>query len=302
MSDDDRPGGVTQTETRGGLSGLFRDWIKGLGIGPDPSTELSEDIAEVIEERREAQQPINAQERRMLLNILRFGELRLNDVMVPRADVIAVELDSPLVDVVRIFREAEHSRLPVYRETLDDVVGMVHVKDVFRHWGADEKSFRLESVVRKVLFVPPSMPLLDLLLQMQQTRIHMAMVVDEYGGIDGLATIEDLVEQIVGEIEDEHDVDENVGLVERPDGSFEAHGRTPVEELAARLGHDLTDRDDEEQFETLGGLVQALSGRVPQRGELIRHPAGLEFEIVDADPRRIKRLRIRRFMPPSVEP
>lgn len=299
-NDEDRSREHSEAEPRGGVVGMLRDWLRSLGVGTDPATELTEDIAEVIEERREAQLPINPQERRMLLNILRFGELRLDDVMVPRADIVALDAEASLTEVVKIFRDAEHSRLPVYRESLDDVIGMVHIKDVFKFWG-DETGFKLSSIVRKVLFVAPSMPVLDLLLQMQANHIHMAMVVDEYGGIDGLATIEDLVEQIVGDIEDEHDVDSTEDLIERADGEFDASGRTPVEQLEEKLEVNLIDRDSEEEIETLGGLVQALSGRVPQRGELVRHPGGLEFEVTDADPRRIKRLRIRRFFPPVAE-
>lgn len=283
---------TTATPAGGRLTSLIRDWLRSIGVGSDPGANLSEDLAEVIEERREAHLPINPQERRMLMNILRFGELKVDDVMVPRADIFAIEASMTLLEIVESCREAGHSRFPVYRGTLDDVVGMLHVKDLSKFWGS-EASFQLMPTVRKVLFVPPSMPLLDLLLQMQATRIHMALVVDEYGGIDGLVTIEDLVEQIVGDIEDEHDIEEQAQLIERSDGSLEAEARTPVELLEQRLGINLLDQDTEEEVETLAGLIYALIGRVPARGELIRHPAGIEFEVTDADPRRVKRLRIR---------
>jgi CBS domain containing-hemolysin-like protein len=198
--------------------------------------------------------------------------------------------------------------MPVYRETLDDPVGMVHIKDVVEYLtpsdeaagevASGSKPFALKNVRRDVLFVPPSMPALDLLLKMQTTRIHLALVIDEYGGTDGLVSIEDLVEEIVGDIEDEHDTDEGPVLVTRADGTIEADARAPIEELEALLGLKLVDEDSEDDVETLGGLIFAMVGRVPVRGELIRHPQGFEFEVRDADPRRIKKLRVR----PAVRP
>jgi hemolysin (HlyC) family protein len=235
-------------------------------------------------------------ERAMLSNLLRFGELRVDDVMVPRADVAAVERGTGFAELVKLFADVGHSRLPVFRETLDDVIGMVHVRDLLPLWGSED-GFALERVARRVLFVPPSMRVVDLLLQMRTTRIHMALVVDEYGGTDGLVTIEDLVEQIVGDIQDEHDTEEGPQIVEKPGGVIEADARTPVEELEKLLGLVLLDEDREEDIDTLSGLVSTLAGRVPSRGELIAHPAGIEFEVADADPRRVKRLRIRRTAP-----
>lgn len=280
------------TGTSRKISAIVGEWLRKLGSDTDPSEELGEDLAEAIEERREAHQPINAQERRMLMNLLRFGELKVADVMVPRADIVAIEASTPLPDLVARCREAGHSRLPIYRGTLDDTIGMLHIKDLFQYWGT-EGGFALAPILRKALFVPPSMPLLDLLLKMQATRIHMALVVDEYGGIDGLATIEDVVEQIVGNIEDEHDIDEKEPLTASPDGSFEAEGRAPVELLERRLGVNLLDVESEEAIDTVAGLIYSLAGRVPVRGELIRHPAGVEFEVIEADPRRLSRVKIR---------
>ena len=228
----------------------------------------------------------------MFVNLLNFGDLRVDDVMVPRADIIAVEQSTPVAEVVGIICEAGHSRLPVFRDSLDDIVGMVHVRDLLRFWGADRPG-ALTEVVRRQLFVPPSMRVRDLLLQMRATRIHMAMVVDEYGGTDGLVTIEDLVEEIVGDIHDEHDSEVLPQLVEKPGGVVEADARAPVEDLEKRMGFNLLPEEGDEDIETLGGLVFSLAGRVPTRGELIVHPAGLQFEVVDADPRRIKRLRIK---------
>jgi CBS domain containing-hemolysin-like protein len=182
--------------------------------------------------------------------------------------------------------------LPVFRETLDDVTGMIHIKDLLTRWGSEEP-LDMQGLVREVLFVPPSMPVLDLLQQMQASHIHMAVVVDEYGGTDGLATIEDLVEEIVGEIEDEHDQAEAPQIVEAADGTLEVDARTPIEELENRIALDLLPEQQDEDIDTVGGLVFSVLGRVPRRGELIGHPAGFEFEVIDADPRRIKRLKIR---------
>jgi len=188
--------------------------------------------------------------------------------------------------------EQGHSRVPVYRETLDDVIGFIHVKDVLAPV-ADRQQTKLAPILRKVLFVAPSLPTLDLLVQMRQARTHIAMVVDEFGGIDGLVTIEDLIEEIVGEIEDEHDVADRPSLTERADGTLIVDARTPIEVLEERQGTRLRPTADQEEVDTLGGLVSSLAGRVPKRGEIIAHPSGIEFEVLDADPRRIKRLRVR---------
>jgi CBS domain containing-hemolysin-like protein len=229
--------------------------------------------------------------------LLKFGELRVADVMVPRANIDAVEQSMSLAEVVSAMYKAGHSRLPVFRDTLDDIVGMVHVRDLLRYWDTEE-SFALDEIVRRILFVPPSMRVRELLMQMRATRIHMAIVVDEYGGTDGLVTIADLVEEIVGEIQDEHGMEDLPMLVDRPDGLIEADARVSVEDLEARVGTVLLPEEHEENIETLGGLVFSLVGRVPARGELIAHPAGLQFEVIDADPRRIKRLRIHHAPPP----
>jgi CBS domain containing-hemolysin-like protein len=275
----------------------------------------------------------SAEEREMLLRILRFGGLRVVDVMVPRADIIAVDENETLWELLRTFDTAGVSRLPLFRETLDDPRGMVHIKDVMR-WligealgrpaseghvqlaqgrgPADRARTGSELVAaapelgranlskpiasarlrRPMIFVPPSMPAANLLIRMQSTHIHMALVVDEYGGTDGLVTIEDLVEQIVGEIEDEHDEIEAAHIVHDPKLGLVTAARTPVRELEDHLGLKLLKPEEVEDIDTLGGLVFALLGRVPARGELIRHPAGLEFEVLDADPRRVKKLRI----------
>jgi CBS domain containing-hemolysin-like protein len=228
----------------------------------------------------------------LLRNILKLRDLTAYDVMVPRADIAAVPVDVELADLVQVMSTKGHSRLPVYRETLDDVVGMVHIKDVLTCM-VGERPFDLQSIVREVLFVAPSMRALDLLRQMRLSRIHMALVIDEFGGIDGLTTIEDVVEEIVGEIEDEHDVEQGPKMLARPDGSLIADARTTIEEFENRVGQVLTEEEREQDIDTLGGLVSALTGHVPTRGETISHPSGIVFEVVEADPRRVRRLRIR---------
>ena len=227
-----------------------------------------------------------------------FQTITVGDVMTPRADITAVELSTPMQAVVAAFADSEHSRLPVYKETLDDPVGVVHLKDVFRILAADGGAEItggevLTRIKRPTLYVPPSMRAADLLVRMQANRIHMAMVIDEFGGVDGVVTLEDVIEAVVGEIDDEHDEAAATQIVARTGGVFEADGRAPLEVLEAALGQTLSDPDLEEDIDTAAGLVTALAGRVPQRGEVIAHPGGLEFEITDADPRRVKRLRIR---------
>jgi magnesium and cobalt transporter len=221
-----------------------------------------------------------------------------DDVMVHRPDIVAIPLDAGFADTVALFRREGHSRLPVYRDELDDIVGMVHLKDVFTFTGPPE-SFKLEAILRKPLLVAPQVPVLDLLLQMRQQRMHLALVVDEYGGIDGLVTIEDLVEEIVGDIADEHDEPDLPLVTERGDGTLDIDARLPVEEFEARLGPVLGEDERDADIDTVGGLVFTLAGRVPARGEVIGHPAGLEFRILDADARRIRRVRVRRTHPPA---
>jgi CBS domain containing-hemolysin-like protein len=217
--------------------------------------------------------------------------------MVQRVDIVAVDVETPFDELVKIVVEQAHSRYPVYKETLDDVIGIVHIKDILPYV-ADRRPVKLQKLVRKVLFVAPSIPVLDLLLQMRLSRTHMAMVIDEFGGIDGLVSIEDLIEEIVGEIEDEHDDADAPKIIERADGTLIADARTKIEEFEQRAGRKVLPPEAEEEVDTLGGLVFTLAGRVPQRGEIITHPSGMAFEVLDADPRRVKRLRIRGLPPP----
>lgn len=230
----------------------------------------------------------------MRLRVAEFESARVESVMIPRADIIAVEIDTPLNGLIKIFAEATHSRLPVYRETLDDPIGFVHIKDVISEIARDgeTEAAPLERLHRKALVVPPSMKLSDLLLKMQSTRIHLALVVDEYGGTDGLVSLEDLVEEIVGDIEDEHDADTAM-MIRRGDGLWEADARTEIEDFQEEAGLDLSLPDYEDEIDTLGGVAFALAGKIPVRGEVLRHPAGADIEIMDADARRIRRLRLR---------
>jgi len=267
--------------------------------GDQGTAAMRESLEEVIEESERESPSLSAQERIMLANLLRFGELRVGDVMVQRTDIVAVEESASLMELVVRFREAQHSRLPIYRETLDDPIGVVHIKDLIAlmEVGADG-AFRLPDISiarlkREILVAPPSMPARDLLLKMQKTRIHLALVIDEYGGTDGLVSIEDLVEQIVGEIEDEHDVQEAPRWRTLPGGAYEADARLSLEEFKEQTGVVLEPPDPEADVDTLAGLAVAMAGHLPQRGEIVAGPDGYEFEILDADPRRVRRLRIK---------
>ncbi len=292
-----REGGATLKKAGDdSLFGAMRGWLKGRRRSKGAET-VRDALEELIEDRDSAEIPIDEHERQLLGNILHLRDVTAYDVMVPRADIVAVEAKTTLEGLISLFIGCGHSRLPVYRRSLDDVIGMVHIKDLLEVMGQG-KPFNLPRLARRVQFVAPSMRVTDLLLEMRLKRSHLALVVDEYGGIDGLVTIEDLVEQIVGEIEDEHDQDEEPELTIHADGAVEADGRTPIAEFEDHMGAVLTE-EEREEVETLGGLVSFVAGRVPSRGELITHSAGLEFEVMDADPRRVKRVRVRRVAAPE---
>lgn len=300
--------------------GLFDRLRAAFGLG---NASIRDDIQDALEDSS-AQADFSAQERLMMKNVLALHEVRVEDVMVPRADIFSVSLKMTLVEVLAMFRTAGHSRLPVYGATLDDPRGMIHVRDLVdyiaaaeepmpkgdiapvategpepapdkmvRSLGALDLTLPLSAakILRPVLFVPPSMPALDLLVKMQTTRTHMALVIDEYGGTEGLASIEDIVEMIVGDIEDEHDEADEPTVVKAEDGSFLVDARAPLDELSTTLDTDLETMSDAEDVETVGGLVTALAGHVPVRGEIVVE-GGLEFEVLDADPRRVKRLKV----------
>jgi CBS domain containing-hemolysin-like protein len=258
----------------------------------DTLEEIIGEIEESAPEKEGAGQ-IGSHERVLLGNIVKLRHLTAYDVMVPRADIVSIDITAGLDEAIEAMSTGGHARLPVYRDNLDDVLGIVHIKDVLRY-AKGREAFDINRILRTVLVVVPSMRALDLLLEMRQSRVHMALVVDEYGGVDGLITIEDLIEEIVGEIEDEHDVAEGPKLQPRPDGSIIADARAEIEEFEEMVGPVLSDEERAEDIDTLGGLVFYLADRIPARGELIVHPqSGISFEVMEADPRRIKRLRVR---------
>ncbi len=297
------PSGQRQSEPSL-LRALLSRWRLLTGRRNGDAHSLRETLEELIEEdvgedgRDRAQ--FSEEERAILLNAISFGELQVWDVMVPRSDIKAIEAEAKLTDIIAMMREVMHTRLPVYRDTLDDVVGMIHLKDLLPFWG-DGAALQISEILREVLFVPPSMRVIDLLMQMRDTGVHMAIVIDEYGGTDGMVTIEDLVEEIVGELQDEHDKLLPPMLTELADGNLEADGRVEVEELEKRLATELLEPDRREDVDTLGGLIFTMLDRVPARGEIVRHPKGIEFEVLDADPRRVKRVRIRPLPAPAAE-
>ena len=279
------------------------------------------DLKDILDVMSPGESGFSPEESRMLKNILGLRERRVGDVMVPRADIVAVQQDIKLGDLVRVFEGAAHSRLVVYNDTLDDPVGMVHIRDLIAFMtaraavdpeknakrkkplpaGLDLKAVNLgmplsaTRIVREILFVPPSMRVIDLLARMQATRIHLSLVVDEYGGTDGLASIEDIVEQIVGEIADEHDDDETPAVTQQPDGSFIADARANIEDVVGTVGNDFDVGDAAEEVDTIGGYLVTRAGRLPIRGEIVPGPGLFEFEVLDADPRRVKRIRITRL-------
>lgn len=289
MSEAEPPSTGGHPEHQGSI-GRLRQLLRIFRRAPETREAIDELIAAPSVEDEES--PITPQERVLIGNVLKVHDRTAADVMVPRVDIIAFDIERPFSELVKLLIEHGHSRVPVYRETLDDVIGFIHVKDVLSPV-ADRRPAKVAPMIRKMLVVAPSLPVFDLLVQMRQSRTHIAMVVDEFGGIDGLVTIEDVIEEIVGDIEDEHDVDETPVLIERPDGSVIADARLPIDTFEEQHGTLLRHNGDHEEVDTLGGLVFTLAGRVPRRGEVIPHPGGLEFEVLDADPRRVKRLRVR---------
>ena len=331
QADDTTLSGERPTMRESASGWLHQIWTR-LGLGEQPT--LREKLEVLLKEEAKIGGEFSPEESNMLAGLLRFGASRVDEVMVPRADIVAIEEMQSLGDLILLFEESGVSRIPIYNETLDDPRGMIHIKDLFRWVSAEvagrplqepqkvqgvlerpapehaetpvagegakpdlnridlSKPIAVLKLKKPVLYVPPSMPAMNLLVRMQATRIHMALVVDEYGGTDGLVTIEDLVEQIVGDIEDEHDEEEADLIADDPRLGLVASGRAPVEDLEERIGQKLLTADEEADIDTLGGLVFSIVGRVPARGELIRHASGVEFEVLDADPRRVKRLKI----------
>jgi CBS domain containing-hemolysin-like protein len=307
------------TRRSNGLAREHREsWLNRIlraAFGWSP-TSIRSDL-KVLLDGAAAETGFSPDESRMLKNILGLRERRLDDLMVPRADIVAVQQDIPLGELVKIFENASHSRLVVYNDTLDEPVGMVHIRDLIAFMtaratvqpeadaaqealraGLDFAALDLAmplsatKIIRTILFVPPSMPAMDLLAKMQATRIHLSLVIDEYGGTDGLVSIEDIVEEIVGDIEDEHDEATERAVIRQPDGSYIASGRASLEEAVAVIGPEFDVGDAAEEVDTVGGYIVTLIDRVPVRGELVPGPGPFEIEILDADPRRVKRVRI----------
>jgi CBS domain containing-hemolysin-like protein len=275
-----------------GGSRLWRG-MRSLIFGEDSEQTLRDEIEEAIddaEDQRPVAGDLTPTERQMLRNLLHFGEETAGDICVTRGEMICVPSTISFDDLVRAFAEAEHSRLPVYGESLDDIVGMIHIKDVFKASVETTQERSVLSLLREPLFIPESMGVLDLLARMRSQRIHLAIVVDEWGGTEGLVTIEDVVEEIVGEIEDEHDIEEAGMLTMLEDGVWEADARIELEELAKAVDARLTWEEDE--VDTLGGLMFLLAGHIPARGECVVHPSGWRLEAVDSDKRKILRVRL----------
>jgi CBS domain containing-hemolysin-like protein len=283
-------------------------WIDRLAsrVGFSGSPNARALIAEAL--RTDKGQSLSNEERAMLQKVLSFRDLRAEDVMVPRSDIVAVDKETTIAALLGVFAEANHSRLPVYHDTLDRPVGMVHVKDVMgwlvaqgRPEGADApalggidltRTLADIGIMRELIYVPPSMTAIDLLFGMKNRHIHLALIIDEHGGTDGLVSIEDLLEEVVGEIEDEHDSDDEPLLLKADGGALIADARVEIVDIERKLGIHFG-LDDDDEVDTLGGLVFTLLGRVPAIGEVLHHPAGVDFEVLDADRRRVKKLRIK---------
>jgi len=273
---------------------MFKNLLsKFLSSNISKNGSLKENLETVLDTAKKDDANISKQERLMLLNVLKMDQIRSTDVMIPRADIGAVEVNDSFEKVLEVFIKESHSRVPVYEKNLDNIIGMIHIKDLvkYQNEGNFEQGF-LKKIKREVIEIPPSMPVLDLLMKMQLTRLHMGIVIDEYGGTDGLVTIEDVIEEITGEIEDEHDEQNMPMLIKTSPNSFEASARVEIEEFEKLSKINFLKDYNNEDVDTLGGLVVAIAGRVPQRGEIIKHESGLTFEINDADPRRIKSIKI----------
>lgn len=304
MSNIDQP-----TETSSAEPQSFLDRLRALLGTFRPHGSLRTDLVEVLDaaETPEEEGEFTPSERKMLRNILHLREVGIGDIMVPRAEIVAVRKDAALGELLKLFVTVGHSRLVVYDDTLDDPVGMVHIRDLIAFLAGDlastsgkidlgkvnlDATLETAGLIRRILYVPPSMPAVDLLVSMQAARTHLALVIDEYGGTDGLVSIEDVVEEIVGEIEDEHDEAAETLLTRQPDGSYLADARTPLEAAVEVLGTAFASEEAMEEVDSVGGLVVRIASRVPKTGEVISLPGGFDVDVVEADPRRLKKLRI----------
>lgn len=284
----------TSTSNNSVIKKIQNNLTKLLNFRSAPSS-LEEDVAELIEEHDPEGMQVGSEERSILHNVLRLSDVSVSDVMVPRTDIVAVDHKVMLNELKEMIKEKEHTRIPVYKDSLDNIMGFIHLKDLMSYIGSGvQKEFSLNDILREILFVPPSMKVVDLLLKMKAKRVHMALVLDEYGGTDGLVTLEDLVEEIVGEINDEHDEDGHSEIKHIDALSFEVHARITIEELEKKLGVKLIDNGEEEDFDTLGGLITSMLGHVPAKGEIVKHKSGIEFEVTEADARKISKLLVRK--------
>ena len=289
--------GSDTEQERDSLLDTFRSWLRNALRHKDSS--LKEVLEEAIEEHEEqGEEKLAPEEKLMLHNVLGFGDIKVNEIMTPRADISAVPSDITWPELKQHIIEMAHTRIPVYEEKLDNVLGFIHVKDLLSLLSG-EVVFDIKSLMRPLLFVPPSMRIIDLLIRMRKAGSHMAMVVDEYGGTDGLVTMEDLFEEIVGDIHDEHDGDEELEfrITRVSDTMFDVSARIPIENLERQLGLNLVGEENEGEFDTLGGLIFCQLGHVPSKGEIVQHASGIHFEVLEADPRRIRKVRI--LMAPS---
>lgn len=284
------------SDDTGSLFGSIKRALRSIGLGGNGPT-MRDTLEGLIEEEHVDEVAIDGHERTLIRNVLGLRDISARDVMVPRADIVAVDAETPIQELASQMVEVAHSRLPVYRETLDDTIGIVHIKDVLARLNSSQPA-TVPDLLREALFVSPTIRALDLLQEMRLNRRHLALVVDEFGGIDGLITIEDLVEEIVGEIIDEHDVEEGPKIVRQSDGVAISDARATVEELEGLFGPVLNDAEREE-VDTVAGLIFSITGRIAKRGEIVRHESGLEFQVIDADPRRLKSVRVRRPIEPA---
>jgi len=292
-------GSILPRQSRNGSNGAEKadkkgvvHWFKKNLLGKSGDNSLKTELEEIIQEHEEAGD--TAPEDNMILrNVLKFSDVRVTEVMTPSSDIDAVPIDISLENLKTLVAEMEHTRLPVYRNNLDDVIGFLHIKDLIKFW-VQGGNFSLEAILRELIYVPPSMKIIDLLEKMKLERTHMALVVDEYGGTDGLLTIEDLVEEIVGEIEDEYDEEEVSGIKKLSANIFEVMARVEIAELEEEFGMDIYSEDSKEDFHTIGGLIFTFLGKVPEIGEELEHPSGLKFKVLQADNRRIEKVEVTR--------
>lgn len=297
-SEDGDPGGASSlSKSNNGDSAKKNSFLKKLKsrtsrfLRITPSISLEEEVAELIEEHDPEGTQIGSEERSIVHNVLGISDVKVSDVMIPRTDIIATDHAITLKSLRALLIKEEHTRIPIYKGSLDKVIGFVHIKDLIPLLGGD-KEFNIDDILRTILYVPPSMKLLDLLVRMRDNRVHVALVIDEYGGTDGLVTMEDIMEEIVGEIEDEHDEVEGEDIIALGSGVFEVNARADVKELEEQVGLSLRKKD--EDYDTVGGLLFLMLGRVPDKGEVVSHPSGVEFRILEADPRLIKKVRVKK--------